>query len=438
MTFKLYPKQQEKAEILLENFKTKDFMFMTGEVGVGKTYIGTYVLLQWQKENPDKHFLVISPKQVIAKWKKVLAEAGVDMANVTVKSTFNAEDVNKSFAVIYDEIHEIKTKVKHFSDFVETHKKVLGLTGSIIDKSVRDITNITNAFSNKGEKFPQYKDVSVCYHDMIAYARLFIEPVMTVGLSKDDVIETNDDDAIIIDTYTKSIAMNDEESAFYDFMSGRLAKLQISPDQRMRVLNESLDRVPGRTEFIQKTNRNTNEDGTIETVTNSYFIGEKLHKTKSKKDYIVSELLETYDKRTLIYTFDNSVAKRIAESTEAVFVDTSKRETAEAEINEKLEQSAVVINISNILTGVDLHADTIIWYQTPISLVQDVQGVGRITRLSSSRNDKKVIYLYHENTMQETQTKALQENHKLNNEMIAKKDKSKMGNDYFPFGLSRN
>ena len=42
----------------------------------------------------------------------------------------------------------------------------------------------------------------------------FIEPVMTVGLSKDDVIETNDDDAIIIDTYTKSIAMNDEESAF--------------------------------------------------------------------------------------------------------------------------------------------------------------------------------------------------------------------------------
>ena len=67
-----------------------------------------------------------------------------------------------------------------------------------------------------------------------------------------------------------------------------------------------------------------------------------------------------------------------------------------------------------------------------------MQGVGRITRLSSSRNDKKVIYLYHENTMQETQTKALQENNKLNNEMIAKKDKSKMGNDYFPFGLSRN
>ena len=78
-----------------------------------------------------------------------------------------------------------------------------------------------------------------------------------------------------------------------------------------------------------------NEDGTIETVTNSYFIGEKLHKTKSKKDYIVSQLLETYDKRTLIYTFDNSVAKRIAESTEAVFVDTSKRETAEAEIQRK-------------------------------------------------------------------------------------------------------
>ena len=146
---------------------------MTGEVGVGKTYIGTYVLRQWQKENPDKHFLGYLTKTSYCKMEKVLAEAGVDMANVTVKSTFNAEDVNKSFAVIYDEIHEIKTKVKHFSDFVETSQKVLGLTGSIIDKVFAILQISQMRFQIKVKNSPQYKDVSVCYHDMIAYARLF-------------------------------------------------------------------------------------------------------------------------------------------------------------------------------------------------------------------------------------------------------------------------
>ena len=188
------------------------------------------------------------------------------------------------------------------------------------------------------------------------------------------------------------------------------------------------------TEFVQKSNR---VDG--KTWTRSYFIGEKLHKKSPMKDKILNDLLDQdeYKTKTLIYTFDNEVAKRIAEATNAKFVDTSNHFTAETEINEALEHSAVVINILNILTGVDLHANTIIWYQTPVSLTQDVQGTGRITRLSSATNEKNVIYLYHKNTMQEKQVNQLIENSKINNELIQKQknEETVEKKPYFPFGL---
>ena len=60
--------------------------------------------------------------------------------------------------------------------------------------------------------------------------------------------------------------------------------------------------------------------------------------------------------------------------------------------------------------------------QTILTLTQEIQGVGRILRLSSSSDDKTVIYLYHENTMQEEIVEKLRENHILNNEMINKKE----------------
>ena len=433
--FKLYPKQKEKADVIAKAFWHQDFILLTGEVGVGKTYMASYIVKKWQDEHTDAKFLIIVPKHVHNKWIEVLTSAGVNMNDVTIVNTFKKEDIDKADFVVYDEIHEIKTKVKHFENYVKTDKKVLGLTGSIVDKSVKDITNITNYFSNGGKKYPMKKDMINMKTDE-KYVRFIVAPLLTVGLSKDDVIETvtTMDDKIIVNTENYSIDMDKEESAFYNFVTSRMSKLEISQTQKMRYLNGFLDRVPSMTEFVQKTNRT---DG--ETWTRTYFIGEKLHKKNPMKDKIVNELLnkDEYSKKTLIYTFDNEVAKRIAKATNAEFVDTSDQFNAEKLINEKLEHSAVVINILNILTGVDLHADTIIWYQTPVSLTQDVQGTGRITRLSSSTNEKTVIYLYHKNTMQEKQVNQLIENYKINNELIQKEDQTAQTEKkkYFPFGL---
>ena len=426
--FKLYRKQKEKADIILNGLENRDFILLTGEVGVGKTYMGTYIVKQWQDMHTNDTILIISPKHVLSKWKNVMDLAKVDMSRVILTDKVLKNDIDEADLIVYDEVHTIKTKIKHFSEHIDADGKFIGLTGSIVDKDVNDITNITNFFSNDGLKFSRYSDVRRFYESKEEYIRFYIEPLFTVGLSKDDVKEIQtDSDAIIVNTEELSIKMDEEESAFYDFVSQRLSSKKIAKHGQLEILNNFLDRVPHTSEFVRKTTwmetGQYNSDGKPikEVFTKSYFIGELLHNKSTKKDKILDELIDKYKSETIIYTLNDAVAERIGKNTQAIYIDTRKPNAVE-DINEIIKTKTVVININHILTGVDLHANNIIWYQTPLTLTQEIQGVGRILRLSSSSDDKTVIYLYHENTMQEEIVEKLRENHILNNEMINKKE----------------
>lgn len=432
-SFKLYKKQYEKAQLIYKGLAYRHFCLLTGEVGVGKTFMGTWVIREYLEDNPSKKVLVISPKHVISKWKETLELANVNMNDVKIKSTFSSNDLINVNFVVYDEIHTIKTKVKHFTDYIARDKTyVLGLTGSIIDKDINDITNITNFFSSGGSNFLRYIDAQKSFESKQKYVRNYIEPLLTVGLSKDDVkeiIDDTDENKIKIFTDEISITMTNEERAFYEFLTYRLQKLGLPPNKKLSILNAYLDRQKNTIQYIPKNfkEKYIDENKNECTRTNKlyYYIGDKLHRDTTQKDYEINKLLQKYSNNVLIYTLDNEIAKRISNKTSAVYVDTSKTNAVNL-INELVIDNPVVFNILPILEGVDLHADNIIWYQTPLTLVQEIQGVGRITRLSSSNNDKKVIYLYHQNTMQEDQIITLRENHKLNNEMIAKKENTEM------------
>lgn len=439
---KLYRKQKEKSDLIIEGFKTRDFILLTGEVGVGKTYMGTYIAKKWLENFPLSNILIIVPKHVLSKWNSVIELSEINKDNIKITHTVKKDEIDNADFIIYDEIHEIKTKTKHFSDFVTTNKKLLGLTGTIIDKDINDMTNITNFFSNNGIKYNRYLDKRKSWSTKQAYIRLYIEPLLTVGISKADVDESlfGNDDAVLVNTKDYAIKMDDEESAFYAFISRRLANKQIAENSRLSILNGFLDRVPDVSPYIKKTSWETVESNNNTTKianVNAYFVGEQLHNKSTKKDEILKELLNEYKNSTLIYTLNDNVAKRIANETSAIYVN-AKSITAEEEINNLVKSNVVVLNINHILTGVDLHANNIIWYQTPLSLTQETQAVGRILRLSSSSDDKLIIYLYHENTMQEETIKKLQENHKLNNELISKKDKNiKISNIPFFENLKR-
>lgn len=411
MVFNLYAKQQEKVDIIFNRLEKQVLTFLTGEVGSGKTYMGTEVVRRLVDKDPTRRILIISPKQVVSKWEAVLESAGITLGdNVVVTVRFNEALINQFDVVIYDEIHTIKSKKNHFKSFIgNPNKHILGLTGTIVDSNIKDVTDITNYFSNKGKNYLRFTDHESLFKTRHKYIRLYIEPQMMVGVSRDDIEEINDEsDKLIVHTKQVPITMTNEEIAFYNFMSKRLAKYDVDKRTTIEILNNFLDRTPEAKQFFKSGNLN-------------YYTGELLRDEVSAKELQLQRLLREQPTDVVIYTLNDTVAKRVAKDNDITYVDASQLGSIDL-INELVKQGPVVFNVLHVLTGVDIHANHIIWYQTPRSLTEENQGLGRITRLSSKRDDKYVTYLYYDNTLQETVVRELAENHKLNNEMINKQE----------------
>lgn len=421
---KLYPEQQAVVDKIITKLNQLHFQLLTGEVGVGKTYMGASIVKYWL-ENETNNVLIICPSQVRSKWSEVLASCNINLDNVQIVTKFNDLTINEHTHIIYDEIHLMKTRNRYFKKFNNRQGvKLVGLTGSIIDQDPNDLIKITQTFNKDEFGRNLFWPAKEPYMYGSTYIRILVEPLLTEGLSKDSVKAFANDndkgDKTIINTHKISITMNDDESRFYKFLITRLASLNITPKSQLNILNEFLDRDPKASSFVTKRSK---KDG--EWKTNQYFIGEKLHGSDTKKlDALLSCLKKNkLQEKTLVYTLSDHMAKFVADQTGLAFIS-SKSPTAVDDINKTLKSSTVVVNILPILEGVDLNANNIIWYQTPLTLSQEVQGVGRICRLSSERTEKNVFYLYHENTMQKQQVEKIEDNHKLNNELIKKQDQT--------------
>ena len=64
----LFPKQEIIANLLIKNLH-QNTLYLSGEMGVGKTYIASYIASKLSKKT-----LIVCPVNVINKWKKVFLE----------------------------------------------------------------------------------------------------------------------------------------------------------------------------------------------------------------------------------------------------------------------------------------------------------------------------------------------------------------------------
>lgn len=92
---KLYPHQARFADNM------KDKMFLVWEGGTGKSIAGGI----WLHSKRDKDALVICPKRIVDKWKKVLTDCGTK-ATVLSKEQFKKTAIKKWSAVVVDEADE--------------------------------------------------------------------------------------------------------------------------------------------------------------------------------------------------------------------------------------------------------------------------------------------------------------------------------------------
>lgn len=406
MTFKLYPEQQVAFDEIYQKLTKNNVALLTAEVGAGKTFIGTAIVNEYLKNNIDK-IVIISPNQVISHWENVLSSAGIE--NVEVRSNVfkrgEKVDFSKYDLIIYDEVHEIKSKLNKIyeSGF---QGDFLGLTGTIVDKSILELAGLMNNFSKYTSiiDYQTWKNNSGLYTGDFRglYVQMYISREFCTKLDKKSIRE----DLYKVNTSRKLIEMNSDERAFYTFMTSRMKTLGVSESRVRKVLNDTLDKTPDAREYATKNYEN-------------YFVGYKLHKGDKKQAELI-KMLEN-DKSTLVYTLNNELAKQISdENANLVYVD-SNNENAVELINDFLNDGKnVVLNILPLLTGVSFNSNKIIWYQTPTSLSQDEQGLGRITRLNSENTDKEIVYFGFNNTMQEELIEELQRNYEMNKSSVTK------------------
>lgn len=87
----LYPKQQEVADNLFKAYQNPNHisqgrLYVSGEMGVGKTYIASALIAKLQ----PKHTLIMAPNTVLPKWQKVLKEyTDLHSKIITKQSSFN-------------------------------------------------------------------------------------------------------------------------------------------------------------------------------------------------------------------------------------------------------------------------------------------------------------------------------------------------------------
>lgn len=422
----LYEKQEEVKNLIIEGLtgsievEERDLIILTGEVGSGKTYIASRII----KELDRKTLIILPNKQLESKWKEVLKSFKCENYAITVR--FNADMLKEYDFVVYDEVHTIKSKLTHFSEYFErnheipTRKKFLGLTGSAINKYINEFTDFFNFYEKYGvDKFysyneykNEYKDYSVDRYD---YINKFIKYVFTVGLNKDQIDELIDDE-VTIETIIHDIDMDASERAFYKFLLHRIKRIGLSRDKTIYYLNRYLDRETYNDLYIRYKNQ-------------EYYAGDPLHDENGAKVDVLKDILKD-QKGIIVYTFSDILAQKLGDSIDNLtFIDTVVPKNLDNNpavkiINEKLKTTNVVINVKNVLLGFDIESNTAVFYQTPEDLETNVQAIGRITRLHNSNQEKTVHYIYHNNTIQEETIKRIEKNNNTNNNLIEKSKKN--------------
>ena len=416
----LYDKQEiAKQEILKKINNNQRLIILSAEVGAGKTYVSVSLV---EELSDNKQIFIYAKKHIQNHWKEVLSLAKYNSDNVTLSSKLT--DINKKDydIAIIDEIHELKSQVKHL---INT-PVILGLSGTLVDKTNQEIISLVDYFGKhigeteiftykmfcsiiRGIYYYEYsRDKSMLNKNL--FATTYIKNYICVSLRKTG---QSKEDKVVVNTHRVNIPMSFEEEVFYNFAIKRMNNLEVSENRKINILSDFLDRVPEHSKFFIKKYEN-------------YYLGEQLVEGDNNKDKELNKILEKHKKGIIVYTFNDELAEQIAENIKnLVYIDTAQPNSVE-QINEQLTNTHVVINIDNVLTGITINATTAIFYQTPDSLSKDAQAIGRISRLNSKAINRDVYYLYHNNTVQEKIINKIEQNRKTNNSLIDKTSEDKI------------
>lgn len=426
-----------------DNFYLSHAAYISGEMGVGKTYITSKIITDLQTD--DNFTIIIAPKQVSQKWQKVLIDFGAK--NVQIYNRKNAidpkgililqpRDLTPAYLelsnsqiqlVVYDEIHTLKPNTKPFENLTgirppanmtwgeKTKPMFLGLTGTIFGQNQENLNQIL-AYTHPNIS-PLYSTL-----DLSVFMMYWSQVAWTISLSdvESHFSSDNSDDIVQEIAPIVPIIPTAEQKLVYE-----IARLQLTESHFTNVEQSAIQLLDlPETKTVKSRHLKTNRFQTQAHKNVDFSLSYAVNDIDFKKTPKYQKLLEILDKpeKTLVFVNDTKlIAKLAATLTEdGVHVATLPKSKKPHEysqfINDALSTNTDVFIIEpmKISVGVDINtASRIVWYQILSDLNSTIQAQRRVYRLSSTKSST-IHYLAYANTYQEKLIKEISESSKKN------------------------
>lgn len=450
---KLFDAQQRVYDKLIEVTESESYekfldksIYISGEMGVGKTYIGGKLVANFK----EKRSIVIVPKTVTKKWKDVILgfDDTVDVEIVDNVSKVNQHKVEiipsniRQFKaiieeivesneeiemIVYDEFHQcINSRLEIFKSLLKNNDAMLFLlTGTIFNVRMSVLYTqlaLTNPTIVKvrtqqlKEKFPGFgsvlKTFSSIYSTQVSLFMKDIWQYISVSISLDDVGSQSNDDVEQTILPINYIPLNTEQALTYELAKSALSDNNLDSSAIGKMLSNMIDNPSFDGYFVKKRMKKISKQLKGSAYNKSFKqIGQKelvmmpLSKVELRETEKYKKLLELVnekikeDKRTIVYALDHQLIEQLVEELkkdgiEVITLDKIKPDMYAEHINREYDNGKLVaiVDPTLISVGVDIHADLLVMYQFMDDFNELIQSQRRVYRLSSTRSSE-VYYL---------------------------------------------
>lgn len=425
-TIKLYQKQQDIVDktislLAQSNSILNNNLYLSGEMGVGKTYMGAY-LANYYAENQYK-ILVVSPKVNIKKWQSLLNQCEILNKNSNQISNnislISLEDINlwtqnliklkqnqleDKFVLIFDEIHlALNTKYEAFVRIINMSKdlndfKGIYLTGTLLEGNREIIARlISTTHPNLAQ---QYSIFNLLHHSRFPTFIYNVLQKISLSISLEDVqsLEANKEEIKQEMKPIVKLPVTTEQQLFLNVIRKNAQSMNINNLTIQSLMTSYVDHPSRSLEYNRKLRptKNNIPSGHIN------YLALPLSNIElsltEKYQHTLDLIKNSNDDKILIYAND----KELIEDLKNQFIkdgfsaftlgNSIKIENYSQYINEKFKTHKIaIINPLKVNVGVDIHAEQLIWYQMMPRLDKMIQAQRRVCRLSS--NSKSLVTL---------------------------------------------
>ena len=419
MMFKLYDKQQmiveEIKEVIDDPFHmAKGNMYLSGEMGSGKTYMGAEMANEMSQ---DYNVIVVSPKVNMNKWDSLLNNA-VKLKKADSHNKLNSieliafEDLNmwskeqqpieENVFLVIDEIHlainSKKQGLDNLLSLIKGVRKGLYLTGTIMEGEKSRISSIIRATH-------PHLDTKKMVEMMKSRFEIFVFKIwqhISVSVSLEDIQDLMENRQEIKQDIApiEPIPLTREQVLFSNVIELQFKQADVGIKTIKSQVTSYIDN-PSK-ELVYRTSSRASKSSlkTPKFIRLAMPLKQIEFKNTAKYKKLKSLIENSNDDRILVYVNEPLLIQELSNALQSdgitsFTIDNVEPENYSEYINTAFKSSRVgIVDPQKVNVGVDIHAEQLVWYQLMPILDKMIQAQRRVCRLSSENKSLVTIMVY--------------------------------------------